>query len=202
MGWDSGCSNACTCVHCRRDRGRFFRSSRLHVEAYRCDITARGCGKARGRPGGFSIGRRTERVQVQIHARSTRRAITLQASPAPVPGLPQTRERFADATIVNRERSLKPFLAWLVAQDVSRSTVSPVVAQEPTRHGVPSQSPIQKLWGACRCRTRRLSRASRGGRHINLRATSRCSKRAFQPSRREIFVIHRAVAHVLAHRIR
>ena len=34
---------------------------------------------------------------------------------------------FADATIVNRERSLKPFLAWLVAQDVSLSTVSPVV---------------------------------------------------------------------------
>jgi integrase/recombinase XerD len=31
---------------------------------------------------------------------------------------------FADATIVNRERSLKPFLAWLVAQDVSLSTVS------------------------------------------------------------------------------
>ena len=25
---------------------------------------------------------------------------------------------FADATIVNRVRSLKPFLAWLVAQDV------------------------------------------------------------------------------------
>jgi len=34
---------------------------------------------------------------------------------------------FADATIVNRERSLKPFLAWLVAQDVPLSTVSPVV---------------------------------------------------------------------------
>jgi integrase/recombinase XerD len=38
------------------------------------------------------------------------------------------RERgFADATIVNRERSLKPFLCWLVAQDVPLSTVSPVV---------------------------------------------------------------------------
>jgi site-specific recombinase XerD len=34
---------------------------------------------------------------------------------------------FADATIVNRERSLKPFLGWLVAQDVPLSTVSPVV---------------------------------------------------------------------------
>ena len=34
---------------------------------------------------------------------------------------------FADATIVNRERSLKPFLPWLVAQDVPLSTVSPVV---------------------------------------------------------------------------
>jgi site-specific recombinase XerD len=32
---------------------------------------------------------------------------------------------FSDATIVNRERSLKPFLAWLVAQDVPLSTVSP-----------------------------------------------------------------------------
>jgi len=34
---------------------------------------------------------------------------------------------FADATIVNRERSLKPFLDWLVAEDVPLSTVSPVV---------------------------------------------------------------------------
>ena len=34
---------------------------------------------------------------------------------------------FADATIVNRRRSLKPFLAWLVAQCVPLSTVSPVV---------------------------------------------------------------------------
>jgi hypothetical protein len=32
----------------------------------------------------------------------------------------------ADATIVHREPSLKPFLAWLVAQDVSLSAVSPV----------------------------------------------------------------------------
>jgi site-specific recombinase XerD len=38
------------------------------------------------------------------------------------------RERgFADATIVNREHSLRPFLAWLVAQDMPLSTVSPVV---------------------------------------------------------------------------
>ena len=34
---------------------------------------------------------------------------------------------FADATIVNRRRSLKPFLAWLVAQCVPLSAVSPVV---------------------------------------------------------------------------
>ena len=34
---------------------------------------------------------------------------------------------FADATIVNRERSLKPFLSWLVAQDLPLSAVSPVV---------------------------------------------------------------------------
>jgi integrase/recombinase XerD len=34
---------------------------------------------------------------------------------------------FADATIVNRRRSLKPFLAWLVGQGVPLSAVSPVV---------------------------------------------------------------------------
>jgi site-specific recombinase XerD len=34
---------------------------------------------------------------------------------------------FAEATIVNRERSLKPFLAWMVAQCVPLSAVSPVV---------------------------------------------------------------------------
>lgn len=34
---------------------------------------------------------------------------------------------FADATIVNREGSLKPFLGWLVAQDLPLSAVSPVV---------------------------------------------------------------------------
>ncbi len=33
---------------------------------------------------------------------------------------------FADATIVNRKRSLKPFLAWVIAQDVQLSAVSPV----------------------------------------------------------------------------
>ena len=38
------------------------------------------------------------------------------------------RERgFAEATIINRKRSLKPFLAWLVAQGVPLSSVSPVV---------------------------------------------------------------------------
>jgi site-specific recombinase XerD len=34
---------------------------------------------------------------------------------------------FADATIVNRKRSLKPFLAWLVGRGVALSTVSPIV---------------------------------------------------------------------------
>ena len=34
---------------------------------------------------------------------------------------------FADATIVNREHTLRPFLAWLVAQHVPLSRVSPVV---------------------------------------------------------------------------
>jgi hypothetical protein len=38
----------------------------------------------------------------------------------------QQEKGFADATIVNREHSLRPFLAWLVAQDVPLSTVSPV----------------------------------------------------------------------------
>jgi site-specific recombinase XerD len=33
----------------------------------------------------------------------------------------------AEATIVNRARSLKPFLGWLVAQDVPLSTMSPGV---------------------------------------------------------------------------
>ena len=40
----------------------------------------------------------------------------------------------ADATIINRERSLKPSLGWLVAEDVPLSTVSPVV--------IPSTSPV------------------------------------------------------------
>ena len=34
---------------------------------------------------------------------------------------------FADATIVSRQRSLRPFLAWLGAQDVPLSSVSPAV---------------------------------------------------------------------------
>lgn len=34
---------------------------------------------------------------------------------------------FADATIVNRVRSLKPFFGWLVAEDVRLSAVSPGV---------------------------------------------------------------------------
>jgi len=34
---------------------------------------------------------------------------------------------FADATIVNRKRSLKPVLAWLVGRGILLSTVSPVV---------------------------------------------------------------------------
>jgi hypothetical protein len=39
--------------------------------------------------------------------------------------LKQERE-FAKATIVNRKRSLKPFLAWLLAQAVPLSGVSPL----------------------------------------------------------------------------
>jgi site-specific recombinase XerD len=38
-----------------------------------------------------------------------------------------TQERgFAEATIINRKRSLKPFLAWLIAQGGPLSAVSPV----------------------------------------------------------------------------
>ena len=49
-----------------------------------------------------------------------------QSEPSPYNHLQQfltflKQERgFADATIVNRKRSLKPFLAWLVAQGVAR----------------------------------------------------------------------------------
>jgi len=56
-----------------------------------------------------------------------------QSEPSPYNHLQQfltflKQERgFADATIVNRKRSLKPFLAWLVAQGVPLSGVSPVV---------------------------------------------------------------------------
>ena len=34
---------------------------------------------------------------------------------------------FADTTIVNRKRSLKPFLAWLVGRGIPLSSMSPVV---------------------------------------------------------------------------
>jgi len=52
---------------------------------------------------------------------------------------------FADATIVNRKRSLKPFLAWLVGRGVPLSTVSPVVITKygprswRTKTGLPPQ---------------------------------------------------------------
>src|SRR5258708_34258818 len=87
------------------------------------------CGKARGILGGFSFARRTN-MSRSIHA-------------AQVESLPYNHhlhqfltflkhERgFADATIVNRERSLKPFLGWLVAEEVPLSSVSPVVAHPP-----------------------------------------------------------------------
>src|SRR5205823_4929279 len=89
-----------------------------------CDITARGCGKARGILGGFSFERRTD-VSRSMHAP--------QGEPLPynhhlhqfLTFLKHERG-FADATIVNRKRSLKPFLAWVIAQDVQLSAVSPV----------------------------------------------------------------------------
>jgi site-specific recombinase XerD len=46
---------------------------------------------------------------------------------------------FADATIVNRERSLKPFSAWLVAEGVPLSNVSPVVITKYFTHAVASR---------------------------------------------------------------
>jgi hypothetical protein len=42
---------------------------------------------------------------------------------------------FADATIVNHERSLKPFLGWLVTEDVPLSSVSPVRGPSTGRPG-------------------------------------------------------------------
>jgi site-specific recombinase XerD len=41
---------------------------------------------------------------------------------------------FADARIVNRKRSLKRFLAWVVAQDVQLSAVSAVSAVTITKY--------------------------------------------------------------------
>ena len=70
---------------------------------------------------------REEYRRVQINARRTGRTVTLRTPSAGVPDVPQTQERgFADATIVIRKRSLKPFLASLVAQGVPLSSVSPV----------------------------------------------------------------------------
>ena len=70
---------------------------------------------------------REEHRRVQINARRTGRTVTLRTPSAGVPDVPQTQERgFADATIVIRKRSLKPFLASLVAQGVPLSGVSPV----------------------------------------------------------------------------
>jgi site-specific recombinase XerD len=74
---------------------------------------------------------------------------------------------FADATIVNRKRSLKPFLAWLAGRGVPLSTVSPVVitkyftgavAGRWKRTSVSAQFPV--LHSA----TPRVSRFRRNGR--------------------------------------
>lgn len=70
---------------------------------------------------------REEYRRVQINARRTGRTVTVRTPSAGVPDVPQTQERgFTDATIVNRKRSPKPFLASLVAQGVPLSSVSPV----------------------------------------------------------------------------
>jgi hypothetical protein len=78
-----------------------------------------------GKLGGFSFARRSN-MSRSIHA-------------AQGESLPYNRylhqfltflkhERgFADATLVNRERSLKTFLGWLLAEDAPLSSVSPVV---------------------------------------------------------------------------
>jgi site-specific recombinase XerD len=70
---------------------------------------------------------REENHHVEINGRRSRRAVTSQPSPTTVPELSQTRERVRRRTIVNRQRSLKPFLAWLGGQGVPLSAVSPVV---------------------------------------------------------------------------
>ncbi len=48
-----------------------------------------------------------------------------------LPFLKQERG-FADVTIVNRQRSLKPFLTWLVGRCIPLSAVSPVLITSQT----------------------------------------------------------------------
>jgi hypothetical protein len=70
---------------------------------------------------------REEDQHVPINTRCTKRVVTLQPPLHQFLTFLKHDRGFADATIVNRERSLKPLLGWLVAEDVPRSTVSPVV---------------------------------------------------------------------------
>src|ERR1700736_2722179 len=118
-------SSACASCRYRRDRDRFFRSFHAHEGAYHCDIIARGCGKARGILGGFSFARRTN-ISRSIHA-AQGESLPYNHQLHQFLTFLKHERGFADATIVNRERSLKPFLGWLVAEDVPLSTVSPVV---------------------------------------------------------------------------
>src|SRR6266581_2138056 len=91
----------------------------ITLRHYRADLW-----KGKGILGGFSFERRTD-VSRSTHAP--------QGEPLPynhhlhqfLTFLKHERG-FADATIVNRKRSLKPFLAWVIAQDVQLSAVSPV----------------------------------------------------------------------------
>ena len=70
---------------------------------------------------------RQENQHVPINTRCTRRVVTLQPPPVPVPDLPQTRERVRRRYDCQPRTFSETLLGWLVAEDVPLSTVSPVV---------------------------------------------------------------------------
>src|SRR5260370_36396941 len=88
-------------------------------------MIGRGCGKARGILDGFSFVRRTN-MSRSIHAAQSE-SLPYNHHLHQFLTFRKHERGFADATIVNRERSLKPFLGCLVAEDVRLSSVSPAV---------------------------------------------------------------------------
>src|SRR5260370_25348674 len=91
-------------------------------------MIGRGCGKARGILDGFSFVRRTN-MSRSIHA-AQGESLPYNHHLHQFMTFLKHERGFADATIVNRERSLKPFLGWLCAEDVPLSTVPPVVIRK------------------------------------------------------------------------